>query len=77
MATIGPMEYARKYWRLEVPIINDNNEIVRYEKVNFSKYRLHQGWAQNIFPPGHKEFVSAVNSYANGLLNKVNVWNCR
>jgi hypothetical protein len=70
MATMGPYEYARKYWEMEVPIINDDNEIVRYEKVDFNKYRLHLGWSQNIFPPGHKEFVSAVNTYANGLFKK-------
>lgn len=49
MATMEPVEYARKYWGLEVPIINDNNELVRYEKVNFNKYRLYQGWGK--MPP--------------------------
>lgn len=72
MATMSPMEYARKYWGLEVPIINDDNEVVRYEKVNFSKYRLHQGWGKKppAAPPGQMEFVGAVNSYAYGLFKQ-------
>src|SRR5687768_8688892 len=73
MATIGPMEYARHYWGLEVPIMNEDNEIVRYEKVKFGKYRLYQGWdpkkgAQP--PPGLREFQSALYSYATRLFQQ-------
>lgn len=69
MATMGPMQYARKYWGLEIPILNEDNEIVRYENVEFSKYRMHQGWGQNppVFPPGQMEFVNAVNNYSYNL----------
>ena len=44
MATMGPMEYARKYRDLEFPIINDDNEIVDHGRVRFGKYRLYTGW---------------------------------
>lgn len=69
MATMNPMEYARKYWRLEVPILNDDNEVVRNETIDFNKYRMHQGWGQSppIFPPGQMEFVNAVNNYSYNL----------
>ncbi len=74
MAKMSPLEYAKKYWELEVPIINDNNEIVSYEKVNFKQYRLHMGWKKppepSVFPPGHQEFMSAVNKYAYGLFKQ-------
>lgn len=84
METMGPMSYARKYWNLNIPILNDNNEIERYEKVDFNKYRLHQGWGQTppIFPPGQMEFVNAVNNYSYNLykqgkrlqVNVMNIW---
>jgi hypothetical protein len=67
------MEYARKYWDMEFPIINDDNEIVRYEKVKFGKYRLYQGWNPAKGggpPPGQTEFYSAVNSYAYGFFKQ-------
>ena len=67
MATMGPMEYARKYWDLEFPIINDENEIVTYDRVRFGKYRLYTGWNPKKGggpPPGQAEFYSAVSSYA-------------
>ena len=67
MSTMGPMEYARKYWDLELPIINDDNEIVSYDRVRFGKYRLYTGWNPKKGggpPPGQTEFYSAVNSYA-------------
>jgi hypothetical protein len=67
------MEYARKYWGLEVPIFNDDNEIVRYEKVKFGKYRLYQGWDPKKGggpPPGQTQFNSAVSSYAQGFFQK-------
>lgn len=69
MATMDPMYYARKYRELEIPIINSDNEVVSYEKVDFNKYRMHQGWGQKpqVFPPGQMEFVNAVNTYASGL----------
>jgi hypothetical protein len=67
---MSPLEYAKKYWELEVPIYNDDQEVTGFEKVNFNKYRLHMGWKKNIFPPGHKEFVAAVNTYAYGLFKK-------
>jgi hypothetical protein len=38
------MEYARKYWDLEFPIINDDNEIVSYDRVRFGKYGCIRGW---------------------------------
>jgi len=82
MATMDPMYYARKYRELEVPIINDDNEITGYEKVNFNKYRMHQGWRDGVFPPGQMEFVNAVNTYASNLykqgkrlrVNVRNIW---
>ena len=73
MDTIGPMEYARKYWDLSVPIFNDDNEITRYEKVKFGKYRLYQGWDPKKGggpPPGQAEFNSAVSTYANNLFRQ-------
>ncbi len=85
MDTIGPMEYARKYWDVAVPIINDDNEITRYEKVKFGKYRLYQGWDPKKGggpPPGQTEFISAVSTYAHNLfrqnkkleLQVTNIW---
>lgn len=85
MATMGPMEYARKYWDLEFPIINDDNEIVTYDRVRFGKYRLYTGWNPKKGggpPPGQTEFYSAVSSYAYRLfaqkkrleLRVKNVW---
>lgn len=79
---MDPMYYARKYRELEIPIINDDNEITGYEKVDFSKYRMHQGWKDDVFPPGQMEFVNAVNNYASNLykqgkrlsVNVRNVW---
>jgi len=73
MSTMGPMEYARKYWNLEFPIINDDNEIVRYESVRFAKYRLYQGWNPKKGggpPPGQTELLSALNSYAYGFFKQ-------
>jgi hypothetical protein len=61
------MLYARKYWGLEVPIIDENNQVTRYEKVDFNKYRMHQGWKDNIFPPGQEAFVGAVHDYSSRL----------
>ena len=87
MATMGPREYAKRYWEMEVPIINDNNEIVSYEKVDFNKYRLWQGWVQKppSPPPGLMDFLSAVDRYANGFfkqgkrldLQVTNVWGAK
>ncbi len=85
MDTIGPMEYARKYWDVSVPIFNDDNEIVRYENVKFGKYRLYQGWDPKKGggpPPGQAEFNSAVGTYALNLfrqkkkleLRVTNIW---
>ncbi|MEW6126670.1 MAG: hypothetical protein AB1757_06490 [Acidobacteriota bacterium] len=70
MASIGPREYASKYWNMEVPMINDDNEITKIEKINFKKYRLHQGWKDNIAPPGHAEFLQATTAYAYRLISK-------
>jgi hypothetical protein len=72
MATMGPMGYARKYWGLKVPIINDDNEIVRYEDVNFNKYRLFQGWGKKppVDPPGIQEFRNAVYTYTHGFFKR-------
>lgn len=71
MAIMGPMDYARKYWDMKFPIINDNNEIVRYEAVRFGNYRLHNGSGENATePPGLAEFRSAVLSYADGFFKK-------
>ncbi len=59
------MEYARKYWDMKFPIMNDDNEIVRYESVRFGNYRLHNGSGENATePPGLQEFRSAVLAYA-------------
>ncbi len=71
MAVISPLDYAKKYWDLEFPIINDDNQIVRYEKVRFGKYRLHQGWGQTppVEPPGLSDFRNAVMRYADGFFN--------
>ena len=85
MDSIGPMEYARKYWDLQVPIFNDDNEIVRYEKVKFGKYRLYQGWDPKKGggpPPGQTEFAQAIGRYALDLfrqkkrldLQVTNIW---
>lgn len=78
MSTITPMEYARKYWDLSVPIINDDNQIVSYEKVKFGKYRLYQGWNPKKEggggpPPGQQEFYSAVNTYAHGFSGRISL----
>lgn len=35
-----PYEFAQRYWALNVPIVNQNNEITRWEIVRVSKYRL-------------------------------------
>lgn len=75
MSTITPMEYARKYWDLSVPIINDGNQVVDHENVKFGKYRLYQGWNPKKEggggpPPGQQEFYSAVNTYAHGFFRK-------
>ncbi len=74
MARMRALDYAKKYWDLEVPIFNDDNELLRYEKVNFKKYRLYQGWAPTNNggspPPGHVDFVNAVIGYAYRLFQK-------
>ena len=71
MAEMGPGEYARKYWDTQVPIINDNNEIVRYEKVEFNKYRLFSGATAKppVPPPGKEEFSQAAKKYAYRLID--------
>jgi len=87
MAIITPLEYAKRYWEMKVPIFNDDNEIVRYEDVRFGKYRLYQGWNPASAgggqpPPGQVEWTSAVSRYALGLfkqkkrldLQVTNVW---
>ena len=72
MATMGPLDYAKKYWEMEVPIFDDGNQIVRYEKVKFGKYRLHQGWGQKppVEPPGLSDFRSAVMKYSQGFFQQ-------
>ena len=75
MSRMGALEYAKKYWELEVPIFNDDNEILRYEKVKFGKYRLYQGWnPANVGgskpPPGQTELVSAISTYAHRLFKQ-------
>jgi hypothetical protein len=72
MAEMGPSEYARKYWDTEVPIINDDNEILRYEKVEFNKYRLYGGEAAKppVPPPGKVEFREAAYKYFSKFLVK-------
>jgi hypothetical protein len=72
MAEMGPSEYARKYWDTEVPIINDENEIVRYEKVEFNKYRLYGGETGKnpVPPPGKVEFREAAYNYFGKFLQK-------
>ena len=72
MAMMGPLDYAKKYWEMEVPIFDDDNQIVRYEKVKFEKYRLHQGWGQKppTEPPGLSEFRNAVLKYARGFFQQ-------
>jgi hypothetical protein len=72
MAEMGPREYASKYWEMKVPILNDDNELVRWEDVNFNKYRLHMGWLTDpvVFPPGHSEFLSALQTYATRLFKQ-------
>ena len=75
MSRMRALDYAQKYWDLEVPIINDDNVIVRYQKVKFGKYRLYQGWNPNSPggsqpPPGQTEWSRAVSRYAFGLFQK-------
>ncbi|HEX6279707.1 MAG TPA: hypothetical protein VFZ49_06775 [Pyrinomonadaceae bacterium] len=71
MAIMGPMEYARKYWNLEFPILNDNNEIVGFDRVRFAKYRLHNGAGKDAKePPGLSDFRSAVVNYAYGFFKQ-------
>ena len=75
MSTMTPTEYARKYWNLSVPIINDDNQIVNYEPVRFGKYRLYTGWNPKKDggggpPPGQSDLYSAINTYAHGFFNK-------
>jgi hypothetical protein len=75
MARMRPLDYAKKYWELEVPIMNDDNEIVRYEKVKFGKYRLYQGWNPNNVggsqpPPGQTQLTGAIGTYALNLFKQ-------
>lgn len=72
MAEMGPREYASKYWEMDVPIIDDDNNFVKYEKVEFNKYRLHMGWSANpvVYPPGLMDFLSAIDTYAAKLFKQ-------
>ena len=72
MAVMGPREYANKYWEMDVPIIDDDNNFKTYEKVEFNKYRLHMGWLTNpvVFPPGLMDFLSAIDTYAAKLFKQ-------
>jgi hypothetical protein len=42
-----PFTFAQRYWYLPVPIVNQNNEINRWESVRVSKYRLAVRTSQN------------------------------
>jgi hypothetical protein len=46
-----PYEYAQLYWHLPVPIVSQTNEIIRWEQVRVSQYRL----AQKISKKGEPE----------------------
>jgi hypothetical protein len=72
MAEMGPREYANKYWDMDVAIINDDNDFVRWDKVAFNKYRLHMGWLQNpvVYPPGLMDFLNAIDTYAAKLFKQ-------
>jgi hypothetical protein len=50
-----PYEYAQLYWYLPVPIVNQKNEILRWEQVRVSKYRL----AERISKPKEPEKYDA------------------
>jgi hypothetical protein len=69
MAEMGPREYASRYWDMEVPIINDDNELLKWQPIKFNKYRLY-GWPNDVAPPGHSEFLSAVQTYATKLFKQ-------
>lgn len=73
MSRMSALEYARKYWNLEVPIINDDNEIVSYENVKLKKYRLYQGWNPEKGggpPPGQTDLLSVASGYAYNMFKQ-------
>lgn len=72
MAEMGPREYANNYWEMDIPIINDDNNFVKNEKVQFNKYRLHMGWGSNpvVYPPGLMNFLNVIDTYAAKLFRQ-------
>jgi hypothetical protein len=84
MAEMGPLEYAANYWNMEIPIFDNENEIVAWEPVELKKYRQHTGWAASpvIFPPGQLDFLRAIDRYTYELFNQgkplviqvMNIW---
>lgn len=75
MAIMRAVDYAKRYWDMEIPIIDDDNQVLGYEKVKFGKYRLYLGWnpatpGGSQPPPGQQDWSSAVRSYARRLFGQ-------
>jgi hypothetical protein len=61
-----PFEFAQLYWNLPVPIVNENNEILRWEITRVSQYRLARRISQN--PETYDGVtVQALSEYGNGV----------
>jgi hypothetical protein len=50
-----PYEYAQLYWYLPVPIVGKDNEIIRWEQVRVSKYRLSKRISKDKEPEKYDE----------------------
>jgi hypothetical protein len=68
-----PYQFAQLYWHLPVPIVGQNNEIIRWEQVRVSKYRLSERISKSNEPekydPRTTEFLAEFGGKYNPFNN--------
>ncbi|MEP6901129.1 MAG: hypothetical protein ABJA66_05225 [Actinomycetota bacterium] len=77
---ITPFEFAQIYWNLPVPIVNEKNEILRWEITRVSQYRLATRISKNpetydgVTSQALSEFGNAVRPFANKDTKEIKVF---